>query len=46
VEIELEAWAQAPIQIRFVFKTTDGVNNGFMGPLLDALKVGRICPID
>jgi hypothetical protein len=46
VEIDLEDWAAAPIQLRFAFKTTDNVNNAFVGPIIDALKVGRICPLD
>ena len=46
IEIDLEPWSQAPIQVRFAFKTADSVNNAFMGPIIDALKVGRICPLD
>lgn len=46
VEIDLEDWAATPIQVRFAFKTTDNVNNGYQGPIIDAVKVGRICPLD
>ncbi len=46
IEIELAQWAEAPIQIRFSFKSGDAVNNAFVGPIIDAIKVGRICPLE
>ena len=46
VEVNLEAWAEAPVQLRFSFKSADAINNAYVGPLIDALKVGRICPLE
>ena len=46
IEVELGQWAEAPIQIRFSFKSGDAVNNAFVGPIIDAIKVGRICPLE
>jgi hypothetical protein len=46
VEVPMEDWAEAPVQIRFVFRSVDEVANDHIGPMIDAIKVGRVCPLE
>jgi len=46
VELSLDPWSGAPIQVRFVFRTVDTASNDYEGPVLDAIKAGRVCPLE
>ena len=42
--IDLTPWAGKEVQIRVVFDSADGNGNAHGGPMVDNLKVGRVCP--
>ena len=44
VTVPLDAWAGETMQLRIRFDTVDGYANQYLGPLLDDLRIGRLCP--
>ena len=42
--VDLTQWAGKTIQLRVQFNSVDGNGNAYMGPMLDNLYVGRVCP--
>ena len=42
--VDLTQWAGKTIQLRIQFDSVDGNGNAYMGPMLDNLYVGRVCP--
>jgi len=43
VEIDLSTWSEKYIHVRFAFDSIDEVNNAFVGPVIDDVKIGRTC---